>query len=301
MLHKITNQINRFWFDFCCANIYKTPPVTGDPFSKVLIVSQLHHPDLTMYMLAAKSLVRYVNPCGFVIVDDGLLQQDKHILSDHFSPIRFVPSQEVKIGKCPRGGCWERLLTLSEENSNQYVIQLDADILVLDEPIEVKECINQSATFTLGTSTGQRFVGLSEASQFADDHKSNHVQNRAEHALGQFSDKDNLKYVRGCAGFTGFAKGQLSVDKIEKFSIQMEALIGKDKWREWGSEQVTSNFMAANAQNSLVLPVNRYPFWRPDADISQAALVHFIGSSRYYKSMYLQQSRRVLGYMLEKV
>lgn len=300
MLYNMKNKLNQLWFNFRCADVYKTAPVKCDPSSKAMVVSQIHHPDLTMYMLAAKSLARYINPCGFVIVDDGLLPRDRLILSEHFIPIRFVLSQDVKVGRCPRGGCWERLLTLSEENINQYVIQLDADILVVDEPFEVKEYINQDITFTLGTSTGQRFVGLPEASRLANTSKDAHVQLCAERALGQYPDKDNFKYVRGCAGFTGFAKGQLSVTKIEDFSVRMEELIGKDKWREWGSEQVTSNFMAANAQHSSVLPVDRYPPWNGNSDISQAALVHFIGSSRYYKGMYLKKSRRILGSILEK-
>lgn len=298
MLYAIKNKINRHWFNFRCAGVYKTPPVMGDSSSNVIIVSQLYHPDLTMYMLAAKSLSRHITPRGFVIIDDGLDFQDRLILADHFNPIRFIPIQDVNVGKCPKGGCWERLLILCEENINQYVIQLDADILVVAEIPEVKECIRHERTFTLGTSTGVQFVDLGEASRFADNIKSNHVQICAERALGQFPDKNNFKYLRGCAGFTGFAKDHLSLEKIEQFSIRMEKLIGKDKWREWGSEQVTSNFMAANATSSLVLPIDRYPFWRQNADISQAALVHFIGSSRYHDGMYLRQARRVLGSIL---
>ena len=74
----------------------------------------------------------------------------------------------------------------------------------------------------------------------------------------------------------------------------MEKLVGKEKWREWGSEQVASNFMAANVPDSLVLPIDRYPFWEPGLDINQAVFVHFFGTFRFVGGMYLRQSLRII-------
>lgn len=295
MISRIKNKIDRGWFNLRCAAIFNTPPVKCDPSSNVVVVSQLHHPDLTMYMLAAKSFARYVRPSGFVIVDDGLLPEDRHILAKHFDALQFVPSANVQLGSCPAGGCWERLRTLSEVNRDRYVIQLDSDTLTLAEPKEVLQCIAQGHTFTLGTGSGQHFVGFEEASRYAHDHACAHVQNHAERALGVYPGKESLKYVRGCAGFAGFAKGQLSIAKIEEFSIEMEKLLGKELWRKWGTEQVTSNFMAANAPEAIVLPVDRYPFWQPGLDATNAALIHFFGVFRFTQGMYLRQARRLIN------
>ncbi|BCB26585.1 hypothetical protein SKTS_14710 [Sulfurimicrobium lacus] len=245
-------------------------------------------------MLAMKSFARFVKPQGFVIVDDGLLPEDRHILSNHFDTIRFVPSKGVPVGACPTGGCWERLFTLSQENNDHYVIQLDSDTLTLSEPTEILECLAQKRSFTLGTSTGRETVGFSDAARFAHMSTSNHVQSHAERALANYPGHEHLKYVRGCAGFTGFAKGQLLPEKIQEFSTQMEKLIGKAKWHEWGSEQVTSNFMAANAPDSLVLPVERYQFWSPKVDNAKAMFVHFFGEFRFMGGMYVRQARRVI-------
>lgn len=294
MIARIKNKIDRAWFNFRCSGIFDTPPVKCDPGSNVVIVSQLHHPDLAMYMLAAKSFTRFIKPQGFVIVDDGLLPEDRRILVEHFEPIRFVPSKGVPLGACPAGGCWERLLTLSQENSSHYVIQLDADTLTLSEPAEVMQCLTQNRSFTLGTGTGRQAVGFDEASRFAQTGMSNHVQNHAERALANYPGHEHLRYVRGCAGFTGFAKGQLLPENIQEFSSQMEKLVGKEKWHEWGSEQVTSNFMAANAPDSLVLPVERYPFWRPGVDITKTAFVHFFGVFRFMGGMYTQHGRSTI-------
>ena len=294
MLDRIKRKLDRAWFDFRCAGIYQTPPAQCDPASNVLIVSQLHHPDLTMYMLAAKSLARHVRPHGFVIVDDGLLPEDKRILSAHFESIRFITSESMRLDTCPSGGCWERLLTLAHENQSHYVIQLDSDTLTLTEPKEVLESIAQTRSFTLGTSSGTHFVALAEASQRAHDNSDKHVQNHAERALRDYPDMSQLKYVRGCAGFTGFAPGKLNTSAIEQFSMHMEKLVGQQKWHEWGSEQVASNFMVANIDDSLVLPVDRYPFWKPGIPIAKAVLVHFFGTFRFARGMYIRQGIRII-------
>ncbi|MEN6584668.1 MAG: hypothetical protein ABFE02_01275 [Sulfuricella sp.] len=294
MIARIKRKIDRAWFNFRCSDIFNTPPIKCDPASDVLIVSQLHHPDMTMFMLAMKSFARFVRPQGFVIVDDGLLPEDRRILSNHFDAIRFVPSKGVAVGTCPTGGCWERLFTLSQENTDHFVIQLDSDTLTLSEPTEILECLAQKRSFTLGTSTGRQAVGFSEASRFAHESTSNHVQSHAERALANYPGHEHLKYVRGCAGFTGFAKGQLLPEKIQEFSTQMEKLLGKEKWHEWGSEQVASNYMAANAPDSLVLPVDRYQFWSPKVDNAKAMFVHFFGEFRFMGGMYVRQARSVI-------
>lgn len=298
MIAGIRKKFDRAWFNYRCSAIFNTPAVQCDPNSEFLIVSQLHHPDVTMYMLAMKSFARFVRPRGFVIVDDGLHPNDKRLLAEHFSEIRFVPSKDVQLGECPSGGCWERLLTLSNENRDQYVIQLDADTLTLSEPTEVLHCIANNRTFTLGTSTGRHVVGFDEASHFAHQKANEHIQNYAERMLEKFPGHERLKYVRGCAGFTGFSCGQLPADKITKFSVEMSGLVGQEKWKEWGSEQVTSNYMAANAPDPLVLSVERYPFWRPDIDIEKAVFVHFFGTFRFAEGMYQRQSVRVIQSLL---
>jgi hypothetical protein len=260
----------------------------------LLILSQLHHPDMTMYMLAAKSFARYVRPGGFVIVDDGLTAADLKLLSAHFENMRFISSASVARGACPSRGCWERLMSIVAENEQHYVIQLDSDTLTIGKPNEVLQCVNEHRSFTLGTPTGQQVLSLADASRDADRSPSDHVQSVAERALTRYPGHEQLKYVRGCAGFTGFPRGSLSAAAVEKFSSRMEQLVGPAKWREWGSEQVTSNFLVANMPDTLVLPVGRYPFWSPKRDLRDTALIHFFGARRFSGGMYRRQACEII-------
>lgn len=293
MLSYFRQRLHKRWFNFRCSGIDRTPPLPCDPNSKVIIVSQVYHPDTTMLILAAKSFARHVMPRRFVLVDDGLRADDRARLTHHLGQVEFVPTPEAADPHLPRGGTWERLATLSRMNEQHYVIQLDADTLTLRRPDEVVNCVQANRPFTLGTKSGTHPVELSVASKFAAGHDSTHVQNAAERALVKLPGFADLKYVRGCSGFTGFPVGTLPIQRIREFSETMEQLLGSDKWRSWGSEQVASNFMAANAPGSIVLPVDRYPFWGPDSDIQRAALVHFFGTYRFTGGVYANQGARL--------
>lgn len=295
MFSKLRKRLRTRWFNLHARGIYDTPKVRCDANSPLLILSQLHHPDLTMYLLAAKSFARHVRPGGFVLVDDGLTQDDRRLLTEHFENLRFVPSASVARGACPARGCWERLMGIVAENDRHDVIQLDADTLTIGRPDEVLQCIAEGRSFTMGTRSGRHAVSLAEASRQAEESPSEHVQSVSERALAGYPGHEHLKYVRGCAGFAGFARGSLSAPAVEAFSTGMEALVGRAKWHEWGSEQVTSNFLVANMPGSLVLPVERYPFWAPGRDIGHAALIHFFGTFRFSGGMYRRLARRIIA------
>lgn len=290
MFDHFRQRQHKRWFNFRCAAIDRTPPVRCNPDSEVVIVSQVYHPDTTMLLLAAKSFARYLAPRSFVLVDDGLLEADKARLSHHLGNVSYVPSAQAADPALPRGGAWERFAALARENAHHYVIQLDSDTLTLQPPREVLDSVAARRTFTLGTSSGTHPVSVQAASDYASQHHSTHVQNAAERVLAQLPDASGLKYVRGCAGFTGFPAGTLSLERIRAFSAAMEELVSAQRWAEWGTEQVTCNFMAANAPDALVLPVDRYPFWIPGADLSDVALVHFFGTFRFQGGMYQRRA-----------
>lgn len=293
MFFSLTNRFNKSWLNLHGRRILDSPSVRCDPTSNLLILTQTYHPDLYMYLLAAKSFARFVQPRGFVVVDDGLTARDKTLLEYHLGEVSFVPTANVDRGPCPLGGTWERLLTIARLTAERYVIQLDADTLTLSEPDEVIECIRNNRPFTLGTKTGMEIVSAHQAHNHALQARNDHVQSHAEQALTSLRNSETLKYVRGCSGFAGFPLGGDIESLIHGFSTQMEHLLGTAKWREWGSEQVTSNFTISNLPGAIVLSPTRYPFWKPGVDTSQSALVHFFGTYRFSEGMYVRQAREV--------
>lgn len=274
--------------------IYRTPPLRCDPSSSFVVLSQTYHADMNLYLVAAKSFARYLRPRHFVVVDDGLTESDRELLQQHLGEARFVRTADVDVGSCPRGGTWERLATIASVCKDHYVVQLDSDTVTRAHPDEVQRCIEANLSFTLGTSQGQCLVAAEEASRFAAQHAGTHVQIVAERALKDLPDAASTRYVRGCSGFAGFSRGSIDMGALQRASTLIEPLVGADKWREWGSEQVASNFLIANSPRAMVLPLSEYVNWSPRGDADAARFLHFIGDHRFKRWHYLGEARRVI-------
>ena len=123
-----------------------------------------------------------------------------------------------------------------------------------------------------------------------------HIQIAAEQAFDQLEGATGKRYVRGCSGFTGFAHGPSLRPQAEEFSVSMQRMLG-DRWKEWGTEQVTSSYLIANAERSRVLPIPKYANFSPQIRVEDAALLHFSGTHRFYRGVYAAQSNQVIAEM----
>lgn len=285
-LDQIKKKIYRKTFDFSCRKVLNTPPVELDEASGLAVLCQTYHPDLIMYLVAAKSFAKQIKPALFVIVDDGLLPQDRELIRKHLQNVEFLDRRSVPNSVCPAGGCWERLLSVADFCERYYVVQLDSDTVTLRPPTEVAECIQRLEAFTLPTRMGKAFVPVSEASATARQIESRHVQIEAELTLEKIEALAGTFYIRGCAGFAGFPKGCIRRADLERFSLLMEQSLGRERWSQWGTEQFASNYMIANAPSRATLTFEQYPYWKLGTDISLAALVHFIGDDRFTSDAY---------------
>lgn len=273
-------------FDRVCRSVLRTPPVVLDESSGLVVLSQSYHKDLYLYLVAAKTFARHIRPARFVVVDDGYTAEDQAIIRAHLQKVEFIPRKGVTSPDCPVGGCWERLLSIADLCADDYVIQLDSDTVTVADPVEVRDCINRNASFTLPTKLGQRFVPVSQAAADMERNESQHIQVLAERALGRIPEVEGTAYIRGCAGFAGFAKGSIHRKAVEQISRLMMRELGGDVWKRWGSEQFASNYLIANTPLKAVLPFAAYPYWEPGADLRPARLVHFIGDHRFTSSTY---------------
>jgi hypothetical protein len=278
--------------------VLDTPPIvpTGD---RVLIFSMIGTRVVLPYLVAVKSLHARLKIGRVAILDDGsLTEADKALLARHLGDPDIRSIHDVDTGRCPHGGTWERLLTLLDLRADDYVIQLDSDTVTVGDVPEVLAAIRENHSFTLLGDPESEADGVLPLPAFAARRYPDgvpaghhHVQAAIEARFGTYPDAANHRYVRGCSGFTGFARGGPSGRaEAEAFSLAGAALVGAERWTEWGTEQVASTFLLSNEPMMRPLPYRRYlNYWNepPDAD---ARFLHFVGTHRYSTAEYRTRS-----------
>ena len=297
--------LRRFWakrtFDKVAKGILNTAPLDVQGLSP-LFLSMVCHRDVTAYLLAIKSLYFRFKQGRVVIINDGSLSaEDLETLRLHIPGLEVVDIAAIDTGPCPRGGCWERLIKIIELSSEEYVLQVDADTLVSDAIPEVVDCWRANRSFLLGTDVGQEVAPALAPAQAAqgwiETAKSNGgritVCMLAEAALDSLPDAKKHRYVHASAGFAGFAQGAFRVRDLEIFSDLMRDRLGS-RWDEWGTEQIGSNYILANAPGPVVLPFSRYACFEPHLPPGERPFLHFIGTYRFDKGLYRRQAQAFL-------
>lgn len=281
------------------AAILDTPPIQAQR-DGLVIFSMIGTAVLLPYLVAVKSLHAQLGRGRIAILDDGTLTgADRGILAAHLGDPQIIRLEEVPQGPFPRGGCWERLLTILDRRAGEYWLQLDSDTVTLGPVPELVRAIASNRSFTLmgGADAPMEPLALAAfaARYYPDGPQDGHVQARIESRMGELAANPNWKYLRGCAGFAGFAAGNAGRDLAAAFLAWMTATIGQDDAAIWGTEQVASNFLIANEGAPVCLPYDRYVnYWGEDWG-ADAAFVHFVGAHRYDNGAYARASRQAIA------
>lgn len=298
MFFKQRDKFNRLKFGLACRGVLSTVPVKPDPNSPIALMTQLQHKDVLLALIAFKSFVARVPVGAFFVLNDGSLTAgDMSLLQHHLAGVRFLHMQDARSEACPTGGCWERLLSISRLVQDHYVIQLDSDTLTLGDVSEISACVSNNASFVIGTWDNQEFETMEsrqeQAQRIVDSSATlPHIQVTAESNFNKLADFKTLRYVRGCAGFSGFGRGSFERGFVEELSSQMSSALG-ERWREWGSEQVMSNIVVANTPGSWVLPHPKYCDCTKIKN-GKTVFIHFIGSCRFNGGIYAGLARETL-------
>jgi hypothetical protein len=228
-----------------------------------------------------------------VVVDRDMPEASRALLSHHFPGIEFQILEDIDVGRCQRGGNWERLVYLLGRTTSEYVVQLDCDTLFLGSDVqEVLDCVATNRAFTL--SGGERVIfSMPEAARRARQIDHPYVGMAAESLFDAYPDAENLRCVRGSSGFAGFARGGFSAAQIEDFHVKMERLL-PGRWKEWGTEQCASNFAVANSAGAVVLPFPKYANFDHLHDPKQSSFLHFIGAHRFDDDFFAKQGQLVI-------
>lgn len=273
------------------ARILKTPPLAGSDDGAIAF-SQLQHKDVLGYLVAAKSFAHSTGYGRFVVLDDGTLTaEDRALLRRHLPRIDFRTMSEVYYGNLPVGGTWERLITICDLAERDFVVQLDADTVTCGPLDEVTACVARGHSFTLMAGHTAAILPVARIAELANTiHRGHHVQLVAEGMLDRLDPAIATRYGCGCSGFAGFAPDPQRRAALERFSARMEELLGS-RWREWGTEQVSSNFLIARDPNGVLLPYRRYRNFGGEPLTDAAVFVHFFGTFRYNGGTYRRLAR----------
>ncbi|MDB5963428.1 MAG: hypothetical protein JWP59_4722 [Massilia sp.] len=297
LVNRIWQRLKRDYFrqDYhrAAQAILATAPLKAGvlPFT---VLSMVHQRDVNSYLVAIKSFAHFLNPRAVVVVcDPSIDAADRALLLQHVPHLTLRNADEFTDPDIPRGGTWERLYAISEYAQHSYVVQLDADTITLQPIPEVRAAIDAGAGFVLGEmhNTPIRRLPAVRENALPWMRPGAHIQGIAETEMVNVGLPADAVYIRGCSGFTGFPPSQTMRSALTDFSRRMTAKLGED-WKRWGTEQVTSNYLVANAVGTQPLPFPKYG--TPDCATADTAFSHFIGSMRFVNRKYAQASRRAI-------
>jgi hypothetical protein len=281
--------------------ILATPPLVPQRDGLVLF-SMIGTAVVLPYLVAVKSLWQHLGRGRVALLDDGTLTaQDRAILAAHLGDPQILKMADVPRGDFPQGGCWERLLTILDHRAGEYWLQLDSDTVTLGPVPELERAIASNRSFTMMGGSDAPLEPL-ELAAFAQAYypagpMDGHVQSRVESRMADLAPGLGWKYVRGCAGFAGFAAGNAGRDLAGAFLRRMAAVIGGDDTAIWGTEQIASNFLIANEGAPVCLPPERYLNYWGDPWSAEAAFIHFVGAHRYDNGAYLAASSQAIAHL----
>lgn len=286
MLYRLRQRLNYWRYNRITAAIYDTPPLQIVE-SSLRILSMVAERDISMFLVAAKVLYSRIGHGLFVIIIDRELPNSyrEKLRRQLGDGVEFIILEDIPVGRCQRGGTWERLLACLDLSERHYVVQMDADTLALGDIPEVRAAIAANRAFTLAEGIPIQTLGEA-AAWMANVPSPRHVIDIAQLGFARHPDRERLRYIRGSSGFTGFAQGAITRSLVEEFHVVMEELVGVKRWREWGTEQVASNFAVANSPDPLLLPYPDYCTVTAATDLSRVRFGHFIGSYRFYRQRF---------------
>ena len=276
--------------------VLKTPPVApGD--GRVIVFSQVCARDVLMYLVAVKSFAQHTGLRDFAVLDDGSLTGDQRdVLRQHLPGVRITSIDEVRSSAVPSGGCWERLMLAARLGERAYVVQLDCDTLTLGRVDEVVECVSVGRAFSLTSEPAAAVLPIKLAAENAQRHPEHLLQFAAESRLDCLQPDVASHYVRGCAGFTGLPPAP-RLELVEEVSRRMRAAL-KDRWSEWGTEQVTTNLLTANSPGLTLLRPPVYATHEGRGVSDSVRFVHFMGTHRFSGPLYRRLTERVIDALM---
>jgi hypothetical protein len=247
--------------------------------------------EVLTYLVAAKSFAHHNRVCRFHIVDDGSLTAHDHaLLAAHLPGVTITPIAVHAANSPIKGGTWERLTAVATFSEDDYVVQLDSDTVTLAPLPEVMDCIRSRRSFALMSARDSQILPYAAVAERARRFSADHIQNAAEQRFDAFDSSIGERYAVATSAFAGFAPMRGRAERLRRFSRAMAALL-QERWTEWGSEQVASNFLVGCDPQAILLPFGQYRNFDGSPIAPECRFVHFFGTYRFEGDVYRRVAR----------
>jgi hypothetical protein len=165
MFYQLRTALAYRVFNVSVRSLDDTPSLRADETAGCEVHTMLGSADVTMYILAVKSLLSYVRTLSVVVHSDGTLSAaDYDRIARHVAGVRFVTHQEADgrareaLARTPLLAEWRRvdaayrrLIDIELWRTRDRVIILDSDVLTTGRPDEVIGWVQSgSRPFLLG-------------------------------------------------------------------------------------------------------------------------------------------------------
>jgi hypothetical protein len=310
MLYRIRNFLNYAYFRRMTRDIVNTPPTPCRPDATCEVHTMLSARDFAMYLVAAKSFLRFHPTVAVVIHDDGSLDRRcMELLGRHVPGCRIVQPAaadrlaEEALKPWPllyrfRGVdcCWRRLVDTDLWSRTPKRIIMDSDIITLGPLSEVISWIELGERpFLIGQPPMPAVGYPTPRSERIPPNA--HIQTKFKAKLTELAASIGAPaaFEDGTtAGFYGCLRHDMPFERIESLlrACQQAGL----PLEEWGGDQCAVIFLLSMAK-ALRLDPTRYINFAPDAVglVDNAALIHFYGTNRFLKNIYSRLAAQMVS------
>ncbi|HEX8200996.1 MAG TPA: hypothetical protein VF590_10945 [Isosphaeraceae bacterium] len=306
MLYRVRNALNYANFNLRTRAVWRTPPVPSEPGAGCELHTMLSARDLPLYLIAAKSLLRFYPSLAVVVHSDRTLKAGHEAsLRHHLPGCRIVAAEEAderarrELGtgsfllNCREfDASYRRLIDTELWSSAPKRIILDSDVLVLQRPEEVIAWVERGdGSFLMGQPPAP-----SADTAAAAPAGPKHVQTIFKENLGRIGaalGQEPRFLDGGTGGFYGCGE-ELSLDRVE--SLVRACLDLGLPMRDWGADQCVLIYLLSGA-GAIRLDPGRYMNFLPDCigRLDQARVLHFIGTFRFYRNVYADLACRAIA------
>jgi hypothetical protein len=136
-----------------------------------------------------------------------------------YSASKSLRAEDYREPGMPQGGCWERLIAISEYVKSDYVIQIDADTVSLSAHARGGKCCRRGQFLCpgYGRRAAPDFLRRSgPVGQGPGRIGRTYPDSGGSQSGSPAQVRSTARYVRGCAGFSGFAPGCFSRSQLRR-------------------------------------------------------------------------------------